>query len=110
MAVTKQKTNKSKQHPLYRKVTHSHYTGAQKIIDKNIKRGLQREIVPLDEYFYISPMEFPHVSDEYLLINADSDLAPLIGGGVALLLMKDDQTESVKIFPLKDLKKAETWK
>ncbi len=106
MAVTKQKTNKSKQHPLYRKVTHTHYTGVQKLIDKNTRRGLQKVIVPLSEFFYKSKMGHPVINDEYIQLKVNTLATPIVGGGVALVfvflgtydLLKDGVFEPAGIY------------
>ncbi len=104
MAVTKQKTNKSKQHPLYRKVTHTHYTGVQKVIDKNTRRGLQREIITIDSH--CKETGFKHITDEHIKMSAHSHITPIVGGGLALIfvfigtydLLKDGVFEPAGIY------------
>ncbi|WP_320020307.1 hypothetical protein [Labilibaculum manganireducens] len=79
--------SKDNKDPLYRKVTHTQYTGIKKIGDKGPQSWLQKVIVPLDKYFYKGNMGGQTVTDEFVESPAQANIAPLIFGGVALLFV-----------------------
>ncbi|MFA9371108.1 MAG: hypothetical protein ACERIH_05315 [Labilibaculum antarcticum] len=74
--------SKDNKDPLYRKVTHSEYTGIKKIGDKGPQSWLQKVIVPLDKYFYKGNMGGQTVTNEFVESSAQAYIAPLIFGGV----------------------------
>ncbi len=74
--------NKKEKHPLYRKVTHTKYTGIKKIGDKGPQSWLQKEIIALDKYYYNGKLGYKTVTDEYISRSAQGYITPIIGGGI----------------------------
>ena len=75
---------KKEKHPLCREVTHTQYTGIKKIGDKGPQSWLQKEIVPLDEYFYKFSWGYPNVTDKFIERPALAHVGPIVGGGTIL--------------------------
>ncbi len=71
-------------HPLYRKVTHTKYTGIKKIGDKGPQSWLQKKIIKI----YGKRLGFKFVSDEFIKVPADAHITPIVGGGLLYLLIR----------------------
>ncbi len=77
MGLKKQKNK----HPLYRKVTHTTYTGIKKIGDKGPKSWLPKTIISLDKFFYkTGKYGYSTMNDEYIEAPAQAWILPLVGG------------------------------
>ncbi len=68
-------------HQLYRKVTHTKYTGIRKIGDKGPQSWLPKTIIPLDKFFYkTGKYGYPTMNDEYIEASVHAWILLLIGG------------------------------